>query len=346
MSGGVSPPPSVTPSVRSILPVHTAERPIVDIDGELEPTRPVSIVARRRLGETGFAVYPVALGTSSFGWTTDEVAAFPVLDRFRESGGNLIDTADNYAGGESEAIIGRWMRERGNRDELVISTKVGKGRENPGLGPVSVVRAVEASLRRLRIDRIDLLSFHLDDPDVPLDESLATVEWLIAAGKVAALGAVGFSADRLLEARILSSSGLPKVFVAGTDYTLMHRSPYESGVQLAASAQGLAVMPCSDLGSRLGLGRKRAETGPLAVIARATDPVARRSGRVFSALHKIAAEHRSAPAAVAIAWLLTKRNVVAPVVGLSHESEVDSVMGAAAIRLTRAQVLDLDRASS
>lgn len=342
MTGGT------TTSRRSRLPVSPVapERAPADFDGELEPTRPVSIVARRRLGETGHAVYPVALGTSSFGWTTDEVSAFSVLDRFRDCGGNLVDTADAYADGESETIVGRWLRERRARDQVVLATKVGKGRENPGLGPVSIVRAVEASLHRLQTDHVDLLSFHVDDPDVPLDDSLATVEWLIDAGKVGALGAVGFSADRLLEARILSSTGLPKILVVGNDYNLMHRADYESGVQLAVSAQDLAVLPCSDLGTRLALGRARTETGPLAVIARATDPAARRSGRVVAALHRIAAEQHASPAAVAVAWLLTKRNVVAPVVGLASAEEVEAVMPAAALRLTRAQALELDRVSA
>jgi aldo/keto reductase family protein len=144
----------------------SAEPPtgVVDIDPAIESTGPLSIIAPRRIGESDLTVYPLSLGASVFGWTADGDTSLAILDRFAELGGNFIDTADSYVGGRSEVLIGNWMRDRGNRDRVVVGTKVGRHHENPGLGAVSIVRAVEASLERLKTDYIDVLYFHDDDP--------------------------------------------------------------------------------------------------------------------------------------------------------------------------------------
>jgi aryl-alcohol dehydrogenase-like predicted oxidoreductase len=325
--------------------VETAALP--QLDPRLERTGPLSIIAPRRIGNSDLAVYPLSLGASVFGWTADGDTSLRILDRFVHLGGNFVDTADSYVGGRSEVLIGQWMRERGNRDSMVVATKVGRHHENPGLGSVSIVRAVEASLERLQTDHIDLLYFHDDDPGVPLEDSLATVEWLIESGKVRYLAASNFSADRLIEARILSSSGLPQFVAVQTQYNLMHRAEFESALRIVASAQALAVMPYYALanGFLTGKYRSKDDLNADARSIRAAAYVNRRGQRVLAALDRVAAVHETTPASIAIAWLLAKRNVVAPVASASRPEQVDALMIAAGIRLTRAQMLELDRVS-
>ncbi|WP_314149582.1 aldo/keto reductase [uncultured Leifsonia sp.] len=344
---------STAPSSAPALAAPRGEEPStdtggpLDIDPALERTGPLSIIAPRRIGESDLAVYPLSLGASVFGWTADGDTSLAILDRFAALGGDFIDTADSYVGGRSEVLIGKWMRERGNRDDLVVATKVGRHHENPGLGSVSIVRAVEASLERLQTDRIDLLYFHDDDPEVPLEDSLATAEWLIETGKVRYLAASNFSADRLIEARILASAGLPKFVAIQAQYNLMHRAEFESALRIVAAAQGLAVMPYYALANGFLTGKYRSK-GDLTADARsvrASAYVNRRGMRVLAALDRIAAEHGVTPASIAIAWLLAKRTIVAPVASASRPEQVDALMAAAGIRLTRAQMLDLDRAS-
>ncbi|WP_244528013.1 MULTISPECIES: aldo/keto reductase [unclassified Leifsonia] len=320
---------------------------VVDIDPAIESTGPLSIIAPRRIGESDLTVYPLSLGASVFGWTADGETSLAILDRFTELGGDFIDTADSYVGGRSEVLIGRWMHERGNRDRVTVATKVGRHHENRGLGAVSIVRAVEASLERLQTDHIDLLYFHDDDPETPLEDSLATAEWLIESGKVRYLGASNFSADRLIEARILASSGLPKFVAIQTQYNLMHRTEFESAPRIVAAAQGLGVMPYYALANGFLTGKYRSK-GDLTAGARsvrASAYVNRRGQRVLAALDRIAAEHRVAPATIALAWLLAKRTVVAPVASASRPDQVGALMAAAGVRLTRAQMLELDRVS-
>lgn len=343
-------PGAVTPGVpeevlTESIGVETAALPA--LDPALERTGPLSIIAPRRIGESDLAVYPLSLGASVFGWTADGETSLRILDRFSHLGGNFIDTADSYVGGRSEVLIGTWMRERRNRDQVVVATKVGRHHENPGLGSVSIVRAVEASLERLKTDHIDLLYFHDDDQDVPLEDSLATVEWLIESGKVRYLAASNFSADRLIEARILSSTGLPKFIAVQTQYNLMHRTEFESALRIVAAAQGLAVMPYYALanGFLTGKYRSKGDLNADARSIRAAAYVNRKGQRVLSVLDRIAAEHEVTPASIAIAWLLAKRNVVAPVASASRPEQVDALMVAAGIRLTRAQMLELDRVS-
>jgi Predicted oxidoreductases (related to aryl-alcohol dehydrogenases) len=314
---------------------------------EAAETIPLSIIAPRRLGESDLVVYPLALGGSVFGWTSDAGTSVAVLDRYAALGGNFIDTADSYSGGRSELIIGSWMRSKHNRDSVVLATKIGRNQDNPGLGPVSMVRAVEASLERLGTDHIDLLGFHDDDLSVPIDESLATAEWLISSGKVRYLTFSNYSAMRLIEARILASTGLPKVIAIQTHYNLMHRAEFEGDLRIVASAQSLAVLPYFALASGFLTGkyRSRVDVGTTVRGARAGEYLGRRGNRVISVLERVAAEQHTSPATIAIAWLLAKRNVVAPVASASRPEQVDALMAAAAVRLTRAQMLELDRVS-
>ena len=198
---------------------------------------------RSTLGESGIAAHPLALGGSTFGWTLGSDGAFAVLDRFAGTGGDLLDTADSYAAGRSESIIGSWMRSRRTRDRMCVMTKVGRHPDHRGLAPVDVRAAVDDSLLRLGTDRIDVLFFHGDDPEVPLEESLGAVDALITAGKVRAIGASDFSPERLIEARVLAANGLPRFELLTTRYNLMERRPFEGARELVAHAQGLAVLP-------------------------------------------------------------------------------------------------------
>jgi aryl-alcohol dehydrogenase-like predicted oxidoreductase len=333
---------------RALLPSEAAASSLGDldaVDGAL--TRPMPIVAPRRVGESDLTVYPVALGGSAFGWTADEATSHAVLDRFVALGGNLVDTADSYAGGRSELIIGHWMRERGNRDKMVVATKIGRNQDNPGLGSVAMVRAVEASLERLQTDRIDILTFHDDDPQVPLENSLATAEWLIETGKVRAIAATNFRAERLIEARILSATGLPKFVAIEPHYNLMHRDEFEGDLRIVAAAQGLGVLPHTALASGFLTGKYRGKVdlGSTVRGARAGEYLGRKGHRVLVIVERIAQELGCEPGSVALAWLLAKRMVVAPVASATSPEQVDGLMDAAAVRLTRAHMLELDKAS-
>ncbi len=315
---------------------------------DFDLTGPLSIVAKRRVNESALTVFPVALGGSTFGWTVDADTSMHILDRFSDQGGNLIDTADSYAGGRSELIIGGWLRARRNRDHVLISTKIGRNADNPGLGSVSMIRAVEASLARLGTDHIDILVFHDEDSTVPLEDSLATAEWLIETGKVRYLSAANFSAERLIEARILSSTGLPQFVSIQTHYNLMHRAEFEGDVRVVASAQSLAVMPYASLAGGYLTGKYRSRdvvATSAAQAANALSYLGRKGNRVLTALSRVAAMHRTTSASIALAWLLAKRSVTATIASATSPEQVDDMMTAAGIRLTRAQMLELDRVS-
>lgn len=333
-----------------------ASNPAVVAPLEVHPSAPIQILGssgsigasmRRALGETDLEVFPVALGTSVFGWTAQSDASTGILNRYADCGGNFIDTADSYSAGRSEHIIGTWMARRGNRDDMVVATKVGNHPDNPGLGPVSMVRAVEASLQRLQTDHIDLLYFHLDDRSVPLEDSLGTAQWLIESGKVRYLGASNFTAERLVEARILSAAGYPRFEALETHYSLLHRGPFEGDLGLVSRGQGLGVMPYFGLenGFLTGKYRSRADLDDSARSVRVSRHLNRNGLRVLHALDLVAKEQDAPIASIAIAWLLNRPGVVAPVASASRPEQVDALVQAAAIRLTRTQMVELERAT-
>ncbi|MFC6357278.1 aldo/keto reductase [Luethyella okanaganae] len=304
--------------------------------------------ARRHLADTALWVFPLALGGSVFGWTLDAERTTSILDRHRELGGNFVDTADSYAAGRSELFIGDWMRERRCRDEIVLATKIGRHPDNPGLSPESIVGAVDASLGRLQTDRIDLLYFHEDDPSVPLEESLGAVDALIRAGKVRYLAASDFTAERLIEARVLAANGLPRFRALQTHYNLMHRVAFEASLALVARAQALAVMPYFALANGFLAGgyRSRSALKNTTGGARATAYLNRRGNKVLTLLDRVAGEHDVPIATIAVAWLQAKHGVTAPVTGVSVATQLDAIMDAARVRLSRADMLDLDRATA
>ncbi|MWJ13767.1 aldo/keto reductase [Clavibacter michiganensis] len=303
---------------------------------------------RRAIGDTDLRVFPLALGGNVFGWTAGAEDASAILDRYQEAGGNFIDTADSYASGRSEHMIGSWMRERRNRDSMVVATKIGKSEDFPGLGGSRIERAVDASLSRLGTDFIDLLYFHWDDIDVPLEESLAAAGRLIASGKVRHLAASNYAAERLLHARIMGGLyDAPRFVALQTHYNLVNRAPYESAFLDVVRGQQLAVMPYFALanGFLTGKYRTRDAVREGARGARAAKYLTRRGLRVLTALDEIAEHHSTSVATIALAWLLAKPGIVAPVASASRPEQVHDLVQAAHVQLSRHDVARLDRAS-
>lgn len=309
---------------------------------------PITVPRRTGIGASGIEVHPLALGCSTFGWTLGADEAAAVLDRFAGIGGDLLDTADSYAAGRSESIIGRWMASRGTRDRMRVMTKVGRHPDHRGLAPESINGAVDGSLARLGTDRIDLLFFHGDDPEVPLEESLGAVDALITAGKVRAIGASDFSPERLIEARVLAANGLPRFEALTMRYNLMERRPFEGASELVAHAQGITVLPYFALANGFlgGAVRRRSDIRHDARGQRQARHLSRRGLRVLAALDEIAAAHRVQPATIALAWLLARPTVAAPVAGASRPEQVDALMAAASVVLARSEIVELDRVSA
>ncbi|MEP6843967.1 MAG: aldo/keto reductase [Pseudolysinimonas sp.] len=303
---------------------------------------------RRLVGGSDVRVSPVAISGKMFGWKTDDATTDAILDSYLWHGGNFIDTADSYSSGRSELMIGNWMRSRHRRDDMVVATKVGKSAENPGVTARALTAAVEASLGRLRTDRIDLLFLHCDDPDVPFEETLLAVDELIRAGKVVAFGAADHTGNRLFEARIATAQlGVaPMVALQGT-YNLMERRGYEGDLEHVVDRVGLGMMPRFALASGFLSGRYRSKAD-VARSARGADVAkySTRTGvRVLAALDEVAAAHDAALPSIALAWLLSKPNVVAPIVSASSAEQVFDLLAAPGIRLTRHELTQLDRAS-
>jgi aryl-alcohol dehydrogenase-like predicted oxidoreductase len=275
------------------------------------------------IGATDLTVSPLCLGTNIFGWTINEAESFAVLDAFAAAGGTFLDTADSYsswvpgnAGGESETIIGDWMAARGNRDDMVIATKVGQAPGVEGLSPTTVRRAAEASLQRLRTDRIDLYYAHIDDDRTPLAHTLAAFGELIREGKVRHIGASNHSAARLAEALELARDGeLPAYVAVQPHYNLMHRHGYEGALAGLCAREGIGCLPYFALASGFLTGKYRVgapDTGsPRAGAARGY--LDERGLGVLDALDAIAASHATTVSAVALAWLAAQPTVVAPI---------------------------------
>ena len=315
-------------------------------------TERVSVQPRSRLrtiGASDLHVFPLAISGNVFGWTADVETTEQILDAYAADGGNFVDTADSYAAGRSEIMIGNWMRDRRNRDDIVVATKVGKSFDNPGLSAGALDRAVHLSLERLRTDRIDLLYLHVDDESVPFEETLLAVDRLIRAGKVRHFGVSDHTGNRLFEARIASAQiGVAPMVALQNHYNLMHRGEYEGDLAVVADRQGLGVMPRFALagGFLTGKYRSRHDLAPSERRGAVAKYMTRRGWRILSTLDRIAQEHNTTVAAVSLAWLLGKRNVVAPVASASRPEQVAELTAAARIPLTRHQVTELDRASA
>lgn len=309
-------------------------------------TAPVTLP--RRIGPSELRVFPIALSGTVFGWTADGPTTTSILDRFIDLGGTFIDTADSYAGGRSEIMIGNWMRERRNRDSLTIATKVGKSADNPGLSAPAIRAAVEASLRRLRVECIDLLFLHIDDPSVPFEETLLAVDELIRAGLVRYFGGSDHTGERLFEARIASGQlGVAHMVALQKHYNLVHRDEYEGDLARVSGQLDLAVLPRFALaaGFLTGKYRSRADLERERRGAEASRYLNRRGLRILAALDRVAAETDSSVATIAVSWLLSRPHVVAPVVSVSSPEQLAATMAAPHTPLSRHHLTELDRVS-
>lgn len=309
---------------------------------------PLGKSVRVPLGDAGAEVFPLILGGSEFGWNVDLESSHEILDTYVELGGNAVHTADSYSGGRSEHIIGQWMHSRGFRDEIVLAVRIGGHPDNPGLGPVNLVRAVEASLTRLRTDSIDVL--YLDavaDSKTALEDTLATAEWLIESGKAKALGAVGYTAAQLVEARIYASAGYPRISVLDVPFNVLRRHEFDSDLRLVAGAQGMAVTPSHALehGFLAGRHRSRAKAGLTVRGAQIAASMNRRGTRTLRALDAVGTELGVPDAAVAVAWLLAQKVVTAPIINAFAPQHVEELVQGVGVRLSRSQLADIARAA-
>jgi aryl-alcohol dehydrogenase-like predicted oxidoreductase len=325
---------------RVVLPTHPSAP--IPVQGE-----PIGAQIRVRLGETGLEVFPLMLGGGEFGWNVDLEASHEILDAFLERGGNAVHTADSFAGGRSEHIIGEWLRTRGVRDEIVVATRIGTHPDNPGLDPVNLVRAVEASLTRLGTDRIDVLYLNASDGLASVEDTLATAEWLVESGKARAIGAFGFAAEQLVEARILASAGYPRITVLDVPYNLLRRQDFTEDLRLVAGAQQMAVTPSHALehGYLAGRHRARADVGRSVRGLQLASSMNRRGSRTLRALDAIGTELGVPQAAVAVAWLLAQRVVAAPIVNAFAPAHVEELVQGVGVRLSRAQLTEIARAA-
>jgi aryl-alcohol dehydrogenase-like predicted oxidoreductase len=291
-----------------------------------------------------------------FGWTLDEERSFAVLDAYREAGGNFIDTADIYGRrgleglGSSERILGRWIASRGNRDELVIATKVGMGEEMHGLSARTLAAGAEASLQRLGIERIDLYYAHQDDPDTPLEETLGAFATLIAEGKIAYAAASNYSAERLAQALELGrEAGMASYVALQPHYNLMERGDYEGALMELCEREGLACLPYFALARGFLTGKYRpgapAVESPRAGGVR-DSYLNDRGLRVLAALDEIAGAHGVSVAAVALAWLRAKPTVLAPIASATSPGQLAELLPAVALELDAGELSRLDDASS
>jgi aryl-alcohol dehydrogenase-like predicted oxidoreductase len=301
------------------------------------------------LGRTDLDVFPICLGGNVFGWTADEPQSRTVLDAYTESGGNFIDTANSYLveHGRSETIIGRWLAERGNRDQLVIATKVGGGR-----GPVRNLRAetitheAHASLQRLQVDHIDLYYAHFDDEATPLEESLRAFDDLVRAGVVRHLGVSNYTPERLSSALTLQRlHGLAEFAVLQPEYNLLERD-FERSLLPVAEYWDLAVLPYYALAKGFLSGKYRpggeSVDSPRAESAQAY--LDRGGATVLAVLDEIAAAHETTVAAAAIAWLRTRPQVVAPIASARTTDQLEQILPAATLELTPPEVERLSAA--
>ncbi len=313
----------------------------------------------RSLGRTGIQVPTLTFGGNVFGWTVDQKTSFSLLDALVEKGLYFIDTADVYSrwapgneGGESETIIGNWLKQSGKRDKIVLATKVGieMGPGKTGLAPKYIRQAIEDSLRRLQTDSIDLYQAHRDDRDTPLQETLATFDALIKEGKVRAIGASNYSAERLSEAlKVSEDNGLARYETLQPEYNLYDREGYESGLEQVAKDNGLAVINYYSLASGFlsGKYRKPEDASKSQRGAGVVEKYLNERGlRIIKALDQVAESTGSTPTQVALAWQIARPSITAPIVSVTSLTQLDELTKAAALKLSDDDIRELSEASS
>ncbi len=307
----------------------------------------------RQLGQSPLHIAPLVLGGNVFGWSADEARAFAVLDAFVDGGGNLIDTADSYSawvpghrGGESEMLIGRWLKRSGKRDQVLIATKVGKWARQQGLSPINLQQAVEGSLRRLQIDHIDLYQAHQDDATVLLADTLGGFARLIEQGKVRVIGASNYSAARFAEALATAERlGLPRYECLQPKYNLADRADYERDLEPLARAHHVGVISYYSLASGFLTGkyRSRADLTKSPARASAVSPYLDARGlHLLAALDRIAADHDASVAQVALAWLIARPGLTAPIASATSAAQLHELLGAMHLTLAPEDIATLD----
>lgn len=307
----------------------------------------MSTSEHRQLGRSGIQVPVLTFGGNVFGWTVDRSASFSLLDALVDRGLNFIDTADVYSrwvegnqGGESETIIGEWLKKSGGRDKIILATKVGMdlGNGNTGLSPAYIRRAVEASLQRLQTDYIDLYQAHRDDEDTPLQETLEAFDQLIKEGKVRAIGASNYAAGRLREAlKISKEHGLARYETLQPEYNLYDRQGYESELEAVVKEHGLGVINYYSLASGFLSGKYRTPEDA-SKSARGQNVVDKylnpRGLKIIDTLVQVAERNHASPTQVALAWQIARPGITAPIVSATSLSQVDELVKATELKLS------------
>ena len=313
---------------------------------------------KRRLGKSGLEIQPLMFGGNVLGWTADEAMSFKLLDGFVGAGLDAIDTADVYSkwapgnkGGESEAILGKWLKARGRRDKVVIATKAGNemAPDKKGLSKAYILRAVEDSLKRLQTDYIDLYQSHVDDPATPVDETLSAYQKLIEQGKVRAIGCSNFTPARLAEALAASSAKtLPRYESLQPHYNLYERAGFEAELEPLCLKEKVGVIPYYSLASGFLTGKYRSEAdfGKSPRGGRMKSYLNERGLRILKALDEVAARTRSKPGQVALAWLMARPSITAPIASATNMAQLEDLVGSTRLNLDKEAIKQLDTASA
>jgi aryl-alcohol dehydrogenase-like predicted oxidoreductase len=312
---------------------------------------------KRKLGNSGLEISPLVFGGNVFGWTIDEASSFKLLDAFVAAGFNAIDTADVYSkwvpghtGGESETILGKWLARGGNRNKVIVATKVGMemAPDKKGLSKAYILRSAEDSLRRLQTDRIDLYQSHTDDADTPIEETLGAYAELIAQGKVRAIGASNYKADRFAQAlEISKKSRLPRYESLQPLYNLYDRADFEAELEPLCLKEGIGVINYFPLASGFLSGKYRSERDieqrPRARILKKY--VNERGFKILDALDQVAKKYNATPARVSLAWLLARPSITAPIVSATSIKQLNDLIASFELKLDRASIELLNQAS-
>lgn len=313
---------------------------------------------KRHLGKTGIEIAPLAFGGNVFGWTVDEATSFRLLDAFVDEGFTFIDTADVYyrwapgnSGGESETIIGKWLKTRGNRADVVIATKVGHemGPDKKGLSAAYIIEAVEKSLTRLQTDYIDLYQSHVDDLSVGQDQTMEAYDTLRNQGKIRCIGASNFTAERLSEALQVSKRWKYPAYVSlQPNYNLYDRADFETNLESLCLEKHIGVLSYFSLASGFLTGKYRSadDAGKSPRGARALSYLTDRGFRILKALDQVSAAHNCRPATIALAWLIQRPSITAPIASATSLEQLKDLTLAARLRLTPEEVVLLDLASA
>jgi aryl-alcohol dehydrogenase-like predicted oxidoreductase len=313
---------------------------------------------KRKLGNSGIETYPLAFGGNVFGWTVDEPMSFALLDAFVEAGFSLIDTADVYSrwvpghnGGESETIIGKWLKRTGKRDKIIIATKVGKemGPEKKGLSKSYILRAVEDSLERLQTDYIDLYQSHADDTETPMEETFEAYEQLVREGKVRAIGASNYTAKRLSQAlQVSKNKGYPGYQSLQPLYNLYDRADYERDLEPLCRENGLGVICYFSLASGFLAGKYRSEAdlAESACSNMVKKYLNERGFRILDSLDKVSQQVNATPARVALAWLINHPGITAPIASATNLKQLSELIEATRLQLEPSFIKVLNQASA